>query len=280
MQSIRCGDLEIYAFNHLTGKTGLSHFVSTRSGGVSQGHFSSLNLGFHVGDDNYRVLQNRKILSEETNIDLMSFTLGHQVHSANVAIVGESGRGKGGADKESALPNTDGLLTNVEKICLAVQVADCVPILFYDPVQRVVGAIHAGWKGTLRKIACETISKMAQHYGSKAGDILVGLGPSNGPCCYEVEEDVVREASIALGNTSGIIKPSNRKGKFIFDQWAANLKQLEESGVKPHNIEASGICVRCNHDKFFSSRAGQGITGRFMAGIMLKRTHHSLNCNQ
>ncbi len=264
-------DITTFQFNLFSQFDNLIHFISTRQGGISDGHFSALNIGFHVGDDNFRVLQNRRILSDGVGVDLMRFTFANQCHSANVSIVSDMQRGNGAMEKESALQNTDGMVSNVKNICLAIQVADCVPILLYDPVQKVIAALHAGWRGTLKKIITEAVSKMVQNYGSKAEDIYAGLGPANGPCCYEVGEDVYREARVSLGSVKDVIKPAGNNGKYIFDQWTANVKQLRDAGLKMEHIEVSGICTQCNSDNFFSARADQGNTGRFMAGIMLKK---------
>ncbi len=275
MQKQDLGSTSVYTFDHLAKFDNILHFVSTRDGGMSDRNFSSLNVGFHVGDNNFKVLQNRRILADALGVDLLKFTFANQCHSANVAVVNDTGRGKGALEKESALINTDGMVTNVQNICLGVQIADCVPILLYDPVQQVVASLHAGWKGTLRKIVREAVSKMIQQYGSKAENILAGLGPSNGPCCYEVGDDVYREAKVTLGSLLNIIKPAaDRPGKYIFDQWEANIRQLKEAGVKEENIELAGICCQCEDSSFFSSRAGNGVSGRFMAGIMLKKLRH------
>ncbi len=271
MQQHDLDDVTIFTFDNLSSFDCLTHFVSTRRGGISDGKFAALNIGFHVGDNNFRVLQNRRTLSDAVGIDLPKFTFANQCHSSNVAIVDENGRGRGALEKDTALVNTDGMVTNVKNICLSVQVADCVPVLLYDPVHQVIASLHAGWRGTVRKIAQEAISKMVQNYGSKAEDIIAGLGPSNGPCCYEIGEDVYREARIALGSVKDIIKPTQQPGKYILDQWEANIRQLKDAGVKEENIELAGICSQCQSDKFYSSRADEGVTGRFMAGIMLKK---------
>ena len=263
--------ITLYSFHVFSTIPGLKHFVSTRHNGISEKNFSSLNLGFHVGDNNLNVLRNRKLLSVATGIDIYRFTCANQCHSGNVVLVDDASRGKGSVDKENAIPNADGMITNVEKICLGVQVADCVPILLYDPVERVIAALHSGWKGALKKIAPQAVEKMIQHYGCKTGNILAALGPSNGPCCYEVGPDVVHEAELALGNTAGIVKPSPKAGKYIFDQWQANKRQLLEMGLKESNIETAEICTQCHSDTFFSSRADAGVTGRFVAGIMLEK---------
>ena len=271
MKVNECGSVTVYTFEQLAPFDNLLHFVSTRKGGSSDGNFASLNLGFHVGDNDFRVLQNRRALADAVGVDLLQFTLAQQSHSANVAIVDETGRGRGAAEYETALPNTDGMVTNAENVCLGVQVADCVPILLYDPVQRVIAALHAGWKGTLRKIALAAVNTMRHNYGSRAEDIHAGLGPSNGPCCYEVGEDVYRETLMALGPAAGVAVPAKIPGKYFFDQWKANARQLKEAGLMHDRIEVAGICSQCHHDVFYSSRAGKGITGRYMAGIMLKK---------
>ncbi len=272
MQPHVFGNATVYTFDNLSGFDNLLHFVSTRKGGISDRNFSSLNIGFHVGDDNFRVLKNRRILMDAVGMDLTKCTFANQCHSANVAIVNDHGRGRGALEKDSALANTDGLITNVKDICLGVQVADCVPILLHDPVQQVIASLHAGWKGTLRKIVHETIAKMVSNYGVRAENIYAGLGPSNGPCCYEVGDDVYREAKMALGSVKGIIKPAaGNNGKYIFDQWEANIRQLKDAGVREDHIELAAICSQCHHETFFSSRKDRGTTGRFMAGIMLKK---------
>lgn len=267
-------DIKTYHFRLFSQFDNICHFVSTRQGGISDGHFDSLNIGFHVGDDNFRVLQNRRFLSEAIGIDLIKFTFANQCHSANVTIVSDAQRGKGALEKDSALENTDGMVSNVKNICLAIQVADCVPILLYDPVQNVIAALHAGWRGALKKIAPEAVSKMIQNYGSRAEEIYAGLGPANGPCCYEVGDDVYREARVSLVSLKDVILPSKKEGYYIFDQWTANVKQLIDAGLKREHIEVSDTCTQCHADTFFSSRADNGVTGRFLAGIMLKKRAH------
>lgn len=261
--------IPLYTFEVFSGQTGLKHFVSGRKGGVSEGKFASLNLGFHVGDKSFDVLQNRRILSEASGMDIFRFTFANQCHSANISIVDESLKGRGAVDMRTALPYTDGMITNIPGICLSVLVADCVPIILFDPVKRVVAALHAGWKGALRKISAHAIEKMIQTYGCRAEHILAGLGPSAGPCCYEVGPDVVRDTCRSLGATKNVIKESPNRGKYIFDQWQLNKQQLIDSGVKEQHIEVAGICTQCQSDSFFSARAHEGQTGRFSAAVML-----------
>jgi polyphenol oxidase len=270
MEKITKEGLEIFQFSNLSKFKEINHFVTGRAGGFSKGHFKSLNTGFHVGDNDWTVFQNRKKLAHVLNVNVEHFTFGNQTHSSNIAIIDCTKRGKGSTDFESSISNTDGLVSKTPKIYLCVQMADCVPILMYDPVMHVIAAVHAGWKGTLRKIAEVAVKTMMHTFGSTPVNIIAGLGPSNGPCCYEVGEDVKTEAERSLGNTSGIIKDHDKPGKYIFDQWNANFLQLTECGIPEKNIEISGFCSQCNSDTFFSSRKDNGLTGRISAGIMLK----------
>ena len=270
MEKISKEGLEIFQFSNLSKFKEINHFISGRAGGFSKGPFKTLNTGFHVGDNDWTVFQNRKKLAHALKVNLEQFTFGNQTHSSNIAIIDSTKKGKGSTDFESSIPNTDGLVSKIPNIYLCVQLADCVPILMYDPVMHVVAAVHAGWKGTLRKIAEAAVKTMMHTFDSTPADIIVGIGPSNGPCCYEVEDDVKTEAERSLGNTSGIIKEHSNPGKYIFDQWNANFLQLRDCGIPEKNIEISGLCSQCHSDTFFSSRKDNGLTGRITAGIMLK----------
>lgn len=270
MEKIQKGNLDIFRFQNLGKFSDIDHFVSGRAGGYSKGPFRSLNTGFHVGDNDWTVLQNRKKLAAALGAELDQLTFGSQTHSSNIAIVDACRKGKGGAEHETAIPNSDGLITNTPNVYLCVQVADCVPILLYDPRQRVIAALHAGWRGTLRKIAEAGVKMMMHTYGSCPSDILAAIGPSNGPCCYEVGEDVKQETLRSLGSLHDIITEAPNPGKYIFNQWKANYKQILECGVPEQNIEVSALCNHCHSDLFFSSRKDNGLTGRYAAGIILR----------
>jgi len=258
--------LNTLLFENLSHIKGIRHFISTRNGGVSKPPFDTLNLSFNVSDDPKHVALNRQILSSALGFKLECITAAKQVHGNKVAVTTKAMRGKGSNDHASALNGTDAMVTNVPDILLMIQVADCVPLLFYDPMQRVVGAAHAGWRGTVLKIAKNTVDTMIKQYRSDPAYIYVGIGPSIGPCCYEVGHEVINEVSRNL-KVPDMIKTKN--GKSFFDLWEANKRQLIGAGIPASNIEVSKICTHCNSDTFFSSRAGGGITGRFGAGIML-----------
>jgi YfiH family protein len=259
--------LQTFLFENLSHQKGILHFISTRDGGTSSPPFDTLNLSFNVSDDPKNVLHNRKILAEAVGVKIESVTTSKQVHNNKVAVVTAKMRGKGAKDQGSALDNIDAMVTNVPDVLLMIQVADCVPLLFYDPVKKIVAAAHAGWRGTVLKIARNTVNSMAKSYRSDPADIYVGIGPSIGPCCYEVGHEVVREVTKDLNNAKDLIKVKN--GSSYFDLWEANKRQLIESGIPASNVEIAGICTHCSSDTFFSSRAGKGVTGRFAAGIML-----------
>jgi YfiH family protein len=145
-----------------------------------------------------------------------------------------------------------------------------VPILLYDPVLHISAAIHAGWRGTVHSVTANTIHALSDNFGCKPENLVAGIGPSIGPCCYEVGTDVEQAVLEKWITPEGFLVKSIIKEKPSFDLWYANRYELLRLGLKPENIETAGICTKCNSGAYFSSRAGNGITGRFCAGIMLK----------
>jgi YfiH family protein len=177
--------------------------------------------------------------------------------------------GRGGASRASLLPPADALITAERDLYLFACFADCVPLLFVDPVRYAVGIAHAGWRGTLAGIATATVRAFGQHFGSRPADLRVVVGPSAGPCCYEVGEEVVAAIEQTLPNVPGILlRPPG--ADVHFDLWRANTASLRGSGVLPEHIHVSGMCTIHNHQRFFSHRASGGQTGRFAAIIGLR----------
>jgi len=261
--------LPVYLFENLLKYKNIQHFVSSRIGGVSQYPYNSLNLGLHVEDKAENVLENRKILASHLRTKLNNFTMAKQIHKNNVTIVTDKMRGKGSRDYQNAINATDALLTSKPNIYLNVLVADCVPILFFDPIKKVIGAVHTGWRGTVRLIAQKSIQRTQEFFSSEPSDIIVGIGPSIGPCCYEVGSDVISQVEKVFPSKEDYIinSPSNDKG--YFDLWKANQAQLIQAGIPEENIEVAELCTCCNADMFFSVRHQKGETGRFAAGIMI-----------
>lgn len=260
------GKLSLYKFENLDGIPNLLHFVTTRSGGVSCSPYDSLNLGLHTPDNPDHVRKNRAILAEETRIESGKFLYASQVHSGEVKVIDSIAIESGILAHN---PRTDATITNVPGICLMVMVADCVPVILFDPVKKVSAVIHAGWRGTVKHITANTIGVMVNRFGCNPSDILAGIGPSIGPCCYEVGEEVEMVVEQSFGTTRDYLVKQEHSTKPFFDLWYANHKQLTDCGVKPGNIETSELCTMCNHGTFYSSRASAGITGRFAAGICI-----------
>lgn len=260
----------IWTFESLLRLVGVNHFVSTRLGGISSFPFESLNMGFHVDDDPRTVLANRKELCRQAGVPLENLTAAKQVHGNAVAVVTGAMKGRGSDDFKLALNDTDAMVTDVPGVCLMVVVADCVPVLLADPVNRAVGVAHAGWRGTIAGISRRTVEVLHQNYGCHPRDIVAGIGPSIGPCCYRVGAEVFERFEADYG--SQVVKVgenSGSSGNYV-DLWETNRMQLVGAGVPRENIEVSQVCTCCNHHRFFSARGAGGTTGRFGAGIMLK----------
>jgi polyphenol oxidase len=258
-------EIPLYRFKKLESLPGMTHFVTTRRGGTSLPPYDSLNLGMHTADDPLHVMENRRQLATAIGIPAERFLWASQVHSGDVLAVTADGISRGILNEN---PQTDALMTDVQGICLMVMVADCVPVLLYDPVKRAVAAIHAGWRGTVKMITASAIQAMKDRYGSDPSDILAGIGPSIGPCCYEVGDDVVAAVGDVFGTTEGFIQRDGGS-KARFDLWYANRQQLTAAGIPNQNIDLASVCTLCHPEIYFSSRASAGITGRFAAGIAL-----------
>ena len=270
MQLLTHSEAPYFVFDKLKEFSDITHFVTTRHGGVSDGAFATLNLGLGTQDRPLSVLQNRQILADSLGIPQEYFVMANQVHGTNVEVILRDRRGAGAFSRHNAIPSTDAMITNEPEICLFVMSADCVPLLFYDPVKLVIGAAHAGWRGTIDRVAVATIRKMNETYGCSPQNIIVAIGPSIGPCCYKVGGDVINEVLNKFGTTDGLISFDNPESTPILDLWAANKIQLLEAGVLEENMEIAEKCTNCNFGDFFSSRYGKGLTGRFGAGIMIK----------
>jgi YfiH family protein len=266
----RHGLLTILHFENLLPFKEIGHFVSTRTGGFSEFPYHSLNLGLHVGDDPDNVMKNRRRLAEALEIPLDQFTLARQIHSGNVRIISDELRGSGSTDHENAVEDTDAMVTDTPEICLIVLVADCVPMLFFDPSMRAVGVAHAGWRGTLQSAASNTVTAMKEAFGSSPANIKVGIGPSIGPCCYRVGPEVISMVESMLHGKSEYILNESKDGKGYLDLWKANLEGLLRAGIERENIEIAMRCTCHEPDLFFSYRRQKADTGRFAAGIMLR----------
>ncbi len=259
MAFVHSAGCKYFAFNGMP--KSVVHGVFTRLGGVSPQPWDSLNLGGTVGDQRSHVIENRRRMFEAVDRPVTSIFDVWQVHSRDV-ICAEQPR-----PLESPHPKADAILTDNPNVTLTMRFADCVPIMLFDPVKRVVGLVHAGWQGTVKHLVYHTVLKMVQAYGSKPGNVFAGIGPSIGPDHYEVGEDLVRRVKANFGEmASHILREDNNKT--YFDLWLANSLLLERAGVT--TIEVAAICTACSTLDWYSHRAENGKTGRFGAMIGLK----------
>ena len=239
-------------------KTGLvKHLYSTRRGGVSTGYFGPMNLGFTRGDDRFAVIENFRRISYVTGIYPGDMVFSDQVHGDKILYVDQQDRGKG-IYSPKEMRGVDGLITDKSKVCLVTFYADCVPLFFLDPVKKVIGLAHAGWRGTVLEIGRKMVERFCKDFGSKPSDILAGIGPSIGPCCFEVGQDVEGEFATAFPAWRDmIIRPAETPGKSYVDLWTTNRLILEKAGVRPEHITVTDLCTKC-HDEYFHSHRRMG----------------------
>ncbi|GIO30557.1 MULTISPECIES: peptidoglycan editing factor PgeF [Paenibacillus] len=256
---------------------GVSAGFTSRNGGVGQTPYDSLNCAFHVGDRAEDVIANRELVASRLGFTLASWTCGEQVHRADIAVIDKSLAGAGSLTRESAVQDTDGLLTNVPGVMLTSFYADCVPLFFYDPVRQVVGLAHAGWKGTVARIAAKMAERMTEVFGSRPEDIQAAIGPSIGSCCYEIDGKVMSYvhdlAKDFLGNDEYSVSDwyiTKEGGKYMLNLKEMNRHIMIKAGILPTHIECTSWCTSCRNDLFFSYRKDGGTTGRMASWIGLK----------
>lgn len=247
--------LHFSSFSHIDG---LQHAITTRHGGSSEGFYASLNLGLHVGDNAEDVCENRQTVARNLAYNAENLTCAQQTHSANVAVVAGEDRGRGALDWQSAIPSTDALMTQESDTPLMILVADCAPLLLVDEVSHVVAVVHAGWRGATQRIASQTILKMTKHFGTKAEDARVGIGPTLCLSCFEIGEEVV-DAATKIAPQSVL----HSFAKPHLDLRELLREDLRSVRVLDSQIETLPHCPRCTTQKFFSHRGENGTTGRF-----------------
>lgn len=251
---------------------GLQHGFSTRKGGVSKEHLASLNLSFSVEDAKENVLENFRRIGERFGKTPEDFVLSKQSHETKVLKVGTKDRGKG-ITKDRDYEGIDALITDEKGIILSCFSADCVPILFYDPIHKTVGACHSGWRGTKGKILQNVVEEMRKHFSSNPAEILIAIGPSICKEQYVVSEDLAisfLEDYPDLGEDTASPIQRISKDKFQLDLWDLNRRIALDSGIKEEHISISGYCTMENPELFFSHRYSQGRRGLQGAFICLQ----------
>ncbi len=262
------------AFDAFATHPGVDAIVTTRHGGESTGSLASLNLGGRTGDDREVVRRNRARAASVVGAAPAWLTFARQVHGARVAVVRNSDRG-------SAFDDTDALVTSATLVPLVILTADCAAVFLFDPVRRVIAIAHAGWRGAVARTAARTVETMHDAFGSKPEHLVAAIGPSIGPCCYEVGHEVIDAVATAFPDdadellvepdmaSAGSFRASVNEDRKHFDLWRANEVALRDAGVREDSIEVARLCTSCRTDWFYSHRAEKGNTGRFGGIVML-----------
>lgn len=238
-----------------------------RQGGVSQANYASLNINPYCGDHPSDVEQNRKMLCEHLNISDANLIIPHQVHETTVRQIGKELCLMSPSAREMILNGVDALITDVPHVCIGVSTADCIPLLLYDPEHQATAAIHAGWRGTVARIAQKAVKSMQIAYQTNPSKLLAAIGPGISLEHFEVGDEVYQTFVEAGFNMEKIAR---HKTKWHIDLPFCNQLQLQEAGVQPANIQSTGICTYAQNNDYFSARK-QGInSGRIFTGILIK----------
>ncbi len=264
--------------NHYQMGEGVTAFSTTRQGGYSTDNYSAFNINRYCGDSEEAIRQNREALCQLLDINDAHLLMPHQVHLTEIAVVGD--------DLSIDLEGYDALMTNVAGVCIGVSTADCIPVLLYDPRQRAVCAIHAGWRGTVKRITEKAVARMTAVYGTRPEDIVAQIGPGIHIDNFEVGDEVydafaqegfnmpaisrkypVKDSSFK--KDSSFFIPHSSFHKWHIDLPQCNRLQLVAAGVLPQQIAVSPICTFEQSDTYFSARRLGIHSGRIFTAIML-----------
>ena len=234
------------------------HGFMTRLGGVSQGIYSTMNVGVNLGDSPECVEENIRRVCRAIGADSEKAVFSRQVHRDGIRVCTPSDCRRPGVPVPY---EADGLITDIPGLVLFIFTADCTPILLYDPVKRCIGAVHAGWRGTAADIAGKAVRKMCEVFSSRPEDIRGAIGPCISLCCFETGEDVERAMAGLMGKAAEKFVITGNNGKFMTDLKGINSWLLERAGVLPENIDISPECTMCKRDKYWSHRATDGKRG-------------------
>ena len=238
---------------------GVTAFSTTRQGGCSTGNYAAFNINGYCGDDIVHIAANKVALCRLLDIECDHLVMPHQVHDCVVRRID--------GPQQETLEGVDALLTNVPQLCIGVSTADCIPVLLFDPIRRAVGAIHAGWRGTVLRIVQKAVEAMRESYGTEAADLQAVVGPGISLDSFEVGDEVYEQFQVAGFEMEAI---SRRDEKWHINLPECNRIQLVESGVLPSHIQMTNICTFQACDRFFSARRLGIQSGRIFTGILLK----------
>lgn len=252
-------------------------FSTFRRGGYSTGAYASFNANAFCGDDGHHVCQNRMLLCEELGIGTERLIIPHQTHRTNVLRVDEKFLAGDEAARVAALEDVDAVMTDLPLTCVAVSTADCIPVLLYDERHHAVAAVHAGWRGTVMRIAEVALAAMSETYGTSPAEVSAVIAPGISQEAFEVGDEVYEAFHDAAFPMKRIARRypvlsssvSEGKSKWHIDLWEANRYSLLRSGVLPEHIQLAGICTYAHADRFFSARRLGVRSGRILNGIFL-----------
>lgn len=265
MEIIRSGRIHHLAPIFETKNPATLQGFTTRHEGVSRPPYNSLNLGFNTDDPPHNVEGNRSLLARTFGISQERLVTVRQNHGADILVIDQ--------------PNddlthfcgieADAIITNQPGIMIGVTVADCVPLLLFDPVNRVIAAIHAGWRGVANDISAHLLKGMQGMFGSNLQMLKAAIGPAIRPCCYQVDPPV-KDAFQQLPELWQQSATADGEGRWRLDLPLAVKIRLEQQGIPAENIQSADQCVCCQKELFFSHRRDKGETGRQIGFIMLK----------
>jgi YfiH family protein len=248
----------------------LIHAFTTRIGGVSVGYYSSLNFSVREGDPEEHVKKNFQIIADAFDVSPEQFLTVRQVHGDGILVM----KGPDFRIPEGKPLEYDGIITDQTGIAVGVKTADCVPILIVDKIKRIIGVVHAGWRGTALKIAAKAVMRFREDFSSETGDMVAAIGPSIGPCCYQVDEQVYR--AMEHGGAEPYFGPCEENGRWMLDLPSLNRQHLVEAGLSAESVGMSGLCTACLPDLFYSHRGESGRTGRQLNFLMLQENRTSI----
>lgn len=267
IQQRQQGELEYLVFPKLEETGVVEHLFTTRTGGVSSGIYSTMNLSFSRGDDPECVRENYRRIGEVLGTDPEHMVASKQTHTTNIRLVTEADLGNG-ITGPSAYDDVDGLATDIPGIALVTFYADCVPLYFVDPVKKAIGLAHSGWRGTVAGMGACMVQFMREHFHSDPKDLIVAIGPSICVDCYEVSEEVAEQFREEF--PEDVLQPGKADGKYQLDLWKANESILLKAGIRLEHLTVTDVCTCHNPEYLFSHRASHGQRGNLAAFLMLK----------
>lgn len=242
-------------------------FSTTRHGGHSTGNYAELNINRYCGDNPEDIEKNLEDLCRELGVDKERVIMPHQTHGTEVMQIGADFLSLSATVKGMILEGVDALITDVKDVCIGVSTADCIPILIYDYAHHAAAAVHAGWRGTVKRIACKAVKMMEVSFGSRPEDLTAVIGPGISIDAFEVGDEVYAEFEAAGFNMADI---SRQEDKWHIDLPECNRRQLAAMGLKENNINVSWVCTYNNSNDYFSARKLGTESGRIFTGIILR----------